>query len=188
MTLEAAFEDLCTHLRELHEGLIALRVTVVEDRPLEGDSVLVDVFADTAEELLGWLDEALTAADEGRQAAAYPVDVRRAQRALIAAHERVIRIAEQFFSGLIPYERIAGLVQMGRQRGGEWRAWAKSVWTAAYSCQKPLCGLNQRLFRCWQEIVERVDGTSVSVQATGVGAYTPAPKHRATDGEGITHA
>jgi hypothetical protein len=77
---------------------------------------------------------------------------------------------------------------MGRQRGGEWRAWAKSVRTAAYVCQKPLFGLNQSLFRCWQEIVERVDGTSVSVQATTVGAHITAPKNRAMDGEGTTDA
>jgi hypothetical protein len=188
MTLEAAFEDLCTHLQELHEGLIAMRVTIVEDKPLEGDSVLVDLFADTAEELLGWLEEALTAAHEGRQATMYPADVRRAQRALMTAHERVMRIAEQFFSSLVPYERIAGLAQMGRQRGGEWCAWAKSVRTAAYVCQKPLCGLNQSLFRCWQEIVERVDGMSVSVQATTVGVHIPASKNRAMDEEGTTDA
>jgi hypothetical protein len=82
MTLEAAFEDLCMLLEKLHEGFIGLRTTVVEDRPLDGDSVLVDVFGDAAEELLGWLDEALVAAGEGRQAATYPIDLERARRAL----------------------------------------------------------------------------------------------------------
>ena len=38
MTLEAAFEDLVTHLQQLHEGLLGLRTTVVEDKPLKGDS------------------------------------------------------------------------------------------------------------------------------------------------------
>ena len=118
MTLEAAFEDLVTHLQQLHEGLLGLRTTVVEDKPLKGDSVFVDVFGDATEELPGWLEEALVAAGEGRQAASYPTNLERARRALTTCQERCIRMAHHFSSDLVAYERIAELTRFGRQRKG----------------------------------------------------------------------
>jgi hypothetical protein len=171
MTLEAAFEDLCTHLHKLREGLLGLRTTVVEDKPLEGDSVLVDVFGDAAEELLGWLDEALGAAGEGRKATMDPIDLARARRALTTCQGRFIRISHQFSSNLVPYERISELTRFGRRRKGEWHAWATGVKEALERCREPLYDVNLALFRCWQEIADRVGLSSVSMQTTAIGQY-----------------
>lgn len=178
MTLEAAFGDLCTHLYKLHEGLIGLRTTVVEDKPLKGDSVLVDVFGNAADDVLGWLDEALGAASEGQQAAGYPIDLECARRALATCQERFNRITHQFTSNLVLYERIAELTRFGRKRRGEWHAWADGVKEALDQCQQPLYEVNQTLFRCWQEMTERVGMTSVSVQATTVGQQITVPEGR----------
>ena len=60
MSLETAFRDLSVHLQQLRDALLGLRL-VTEDKPLEGDVVLVDIFGDAAADLLGWLEEALTA-------------------------------------------------------------------------------------------------------------------------------
>jgi hypothetical protein len=176
MTLEAAFEDLCMLLEKLHEGFIGLRTTVVEDRPLDGDSVLADVFGDAAEELLGWLDEAIAAAGEGRQAAAYPIDLERSRRALATCQERFIRISHHFSSNLVAYERIAELIRLGRLRKGEWRAWAAGVKEALDRCEEPLYDVNLCLFRCWQEIADHLALGSVSVRATYLEHHRRVPE------------
>jgi hypothetical protein len=169
MALEAAFKELYANLHKLHEGVIGLRTTVVEDKPLSGDIVLVDVFGDASDDLLGWLEEALADVREGQQAATYPVDLDRARRALTTCQEQFNRISQRFSSDLICYERIADLTHFGRKRGGEWHAWAASVKHALDGCQQALYASSQTLFRCWQEIAERVGMNSVSVQATNIG-------------------
>lgn len=169
MALEAAFNDLGTQLQSLHEGLVGLRTTVMEDKPLRGDAVLVDLFGDAADDLIGWLEEALVAVNEVRQTVAYPVDINHTRRALATCQERFNRIAHLFSSDLVCYERIAELTRFGRTRGGEWRSWADSVKAALDACQQPLYDVNQALFLCWQEIAERVGMTSLSVQATSIG-------------------
>jgi len=169
MALEAAFKDLGVHLHTLCEGLLGLRTTVVEDKPLRGDSVLVDVFGNAADDLLGWSEEALAAAREGQQACRHPIDLHGVQGALTTCQERFNRITYQFSSDLIHYERIAELRRFGRQRGGEWRAWTNSIKEALNECQQLLFDVNQTLFRCWQEMAERASMTFVSVRATNVG-------------------
>jgi hypothetical protein len=162
MTLEAAFQNLGVQCRTLCDALLELRLTVVEDKPLAGDVVLVDEFGDATDELLGWLEEALKAATEGQQAVGYPVEVDRARRALTICHERFNRLRHRFSSDLVSYERIAELMSVGHERSGEWLGWANSVKEALDHCQTPLFDVDQSLFRCWQEIAERVGMRAIS--------------------------
>jgi hypothetical protein len=126
--------------------------------------VLVDTFGDATDEVLGWLEESLKAAKEGRQAVGYPVAIDRARRALTVCHERYTLLQHRFASDLMSYERIAELMRVGQERQGEWLAWAHSVKEALDQCQQLLYDLDQALFLCWQEIAERLEITSVSVQ------------------------
>ena len=187
MALEAAFQDLCARLAALREALSGLRTTVVEDKPLRGDVVLVDVFGDAAEDLLGWLEEALAAASAGQRAVDHSVDLDRARRSLITCQERFSRIAHRFSTDLAPYERVADLTRLGRERGGEWRAWANSVKEAFGWCHQPLFDVNQALFRCWQEIAERATMSSVSIRATNtnVGQRITLPKGEDVAPDGV---
>ena len=180
MALETAFKALSNHLRALHEALIGLRTTVVEDKPLRGDVVLVDVFGDAADDLLGWLEEACAAAGEGQQAARHPIDLDRVGRSLTTCQERFNRITHRFSSDLVRYERIAELTRFGRTHGGEWRGWANSVKTGLDWCAQPLYDVGQSLFECWQEIAERVGTTSVSVQTTNIGQQLTIPHEGST--------
>ena len=105
MTLETAFRTLNTHLYGLREALVMLRTATCEDKPLQDDAVLVDVFADAADDLLGWVEGALQAAGEAQQATAHPVDIGRTWRALAACHECWQRICQRFAGDMISYER-----------------------------------------------------------------------------------
>jgi hypothetical protein len=176
MTLEAVFEDLYTHLQRLHEGLTGLYTTIVEDKPLEGDSVLVDVFGDAAAELLGWMDEALAAAGEGRPAVSYPTDLERARQTLSLCQERFLRIIHAFSSDLMRYERIAELMRFGRRRKGEWHAWAGGVKEALERCGEPLYDVNLSLFRCWQEITDYIALDAVSGRTTQLERHGRLPE------------
>ena len=170
MALEAAFRTLNTDLYSLRESLIALRTTSREDKPLQDDAVLVDVFADAADDLLGWLEGALQAAAEAQQSVAHPVDLNRAWRALATCQERFQYISQRFASDLVCYERIAELIRFGRRRGGEWQAWAASVRAALNDCQQPLFDIGQAFFGCWQEMGERLGMNSIAIQTTSIGS------------------
>jgi hypothetical protein len=174
MTLDRALQELYARLRTLDEHFANLHTTVVEDRPQEDDVVLVDMFADTADELRGWLAEALDAAIEAEQATRSALDVDAVRRALATCQTNVDRLAERFAADLVAYERIAALVRVGRDRGGEWRAWANSTRQAIEECQKPLSSVQSATSQSWQELVERAcasprygvwPGSAMSAQA-----------------------
>jgi hypothetical protein len=169
MTLEAAFQNLGVQCRALCDALLELRLTVVEDKPLAGDVVLVDEFGDAADELLGWLDEAMKATVEGQQAVGYRVEVDRAIRALTTCQERFNHLRRQFSSDLVSYERITELMSVGHERQGEWLAWAHSVKEGLDRCQQPFYDVEHALFLCWQEIAERVGIASMSVPTLPMG-------------------
>ncbi len=170
MGLQPSFRDLPVQLRNLQEALEGLRTTVREDHPLDPrGTVLIDLFGDAADDLLGWLHASLSAAVAARQAAEHFNDPDRARRALTAAHEHVNRIAQHFSVDLLVYERIAELVQFGEERGGEWHAWANSVKEALECCGQALFEANQVLFRCWQELAAQVAAPGVALRATTIG-------------------
>jgi len=169
MALEDTFRRLGAQLYVLQDALVSLRTTSREDKPLEDDAVLVDLFSDTADDLLGWLQETQQAAANAQQAVAHPVDLQRAWRDLSLCQEYCNRINQHFVTDLIGYERLVELMRFGRRRGGEWQAWANSVHAAVCDCQQPLFAISQAIFFCWQEVGERVGTNSVVVQNTNIG-------------------
>jgi hypothetical protein len=178
MALAAAFGELHTQLQRLHETFIDLRTVIVEDKPVQDDVVLVEILGDVVDDLLGWLEGALGAANEANQAVAYPTDLNRAWRTLAICHARVQEINQRFTLELISYERMTELTRFGRRRGGEWQAWANSVKVALDSCQSPLFGVGQALLAGWQEIAEQSGGNPVSVQTTKIKIQSAIPVNR----------
>lgn len=163
MALEAVFQDLCLRCQRLHEVLGELRLTVVEDKPLTGDLVLIEQLSNTVDDVLGWLEEMYSAAAEGKQSVRPPLDLERARYALLRGHERFNQLLQNFFNELLCHDRIAELLWVGQERRGEWQLWTNSVKEALDSCRQPLFEVNQALLRCWQEIGERVTVTAVAV-------------------------
>lgn len=174
MPLEATFHALSVQLRKLRDTFLGVRLTVVEDKPLRDEVVLVDRFGDAVEDLVGWVEESLAAATEGEHAVGNPLDAYRARTALATCQERFNRLAQQFSSELVCYERILELKEFGRRRGGEWLRWTNAVKQGLEQCRQPMQDVNQALSLCWQELAERIGMTSVSVQNTTIGQQVSA--------------
>jgi hypothetical protein len=169
MPLEATFQQLSSELRKLHDTLVAVRLTVVEDKPVRGEAALVDHLEDTILDIMGALDEALKGARAAQKAVGNVTDLNAARRALTLCQERFHRIERQFAAELVSYERLNDLAGLGSERRGEWLPWSNSVKDGIEQCRQPLDGVSKALAACWQEIAERVGMTSVSVQATNIG-------------------
>jgi len=172
MALEKTFRELSTSLHRLRDRLQELRLTVVEDRPLRNDAVVVDSFEYAVEDLLGWTNEAIQSAKVADRAAKPPVDVQKARQALAICQERFQRIERVFTGNLISYEKMKDLTSFGRERRGEWPSWVTTVKQGIDHCRHPVEDVGNRITECWQEIAERVGFTSVGVNATAVGQIT----------------
>jgi hypothetical protein len=169
MALEAAVRDLVIQFRKCHDMLLALQLTVVEDKPVKGQAALVDQLEDAILDVMGLLDECLTSARAAQKAVGHPVDLDRARRALTTCQERFHRIEQEYSSRLSSYEKLKDLATLGSERRGEWLPWSSSVKDGVRQCQQPLDDASRALSGCWQEIAERVGSTSVSVQTTNIG-------------------
>jgi hypothetical protein len=176
MALDTAFQGLCLQSQKLSDATLGLRVTIM-DKPLQGDVLLVDSFSDAADDMLGLIEELSIVATDGQQATGHPVDMDRVRRALVTCQERYNELNERFTTQT-SYDSIAELRHFGRQRGGEWHAWAGSVKESLDRCREPLSAVNQALFECWKEFAERVGLFSVSVQTTSIGQHITADQKK----------
>jgi hypothetical protein len=168
MAIETRFAELAGDLQALGEALDGLRVALVEDRPRQGAPLLLDQLGDATLDLLGWLQEAAAAAAAGRREAERPRDLEAAQGALLAAQERVQRIAVRFAEDLLNCRRVTEIGALGRERGREWRRFSDSVERSLDDCQQRLLRVGQALFNCWDDL------TGLSVP----GAAAPAATRR----------
>jgi DNA-binding transcriptional regulator YiaG len=148
--------------------LQSLRITAVEDRPLDGGVLLVERLSDDSEDLFGWAAEGLSAALEAQQAVGAVLDLNRARRALTMSQERFGRLSDEFLD-FTSFERITELIRFGRKHRGEWRAWIKSVKDGSSQCEAPMREVRDALAITWEELAERLGTTSVSVQTTNIG-------------------
>src|SRR6476661_4212670 len=103
MAVEFTFQDLCLCLRHIHEHLTGVYTTIAEDKPLDSDSVLVDVFGDRVTDLLGLLEETMAAADEAHAAVADGIDIQRLRRALGICQDRFNSLAHRYATDLVAY-------------------------------------------------------------------------------------
>lgn len=174
MPLEQTVRNAHMSLLQLRDALVDVRLTVVEDKPQAGDLVLVDVLGDRLDALQGWVEQALAAADGARLAAVQPANLNQLQRWLVTCQEQYHVYLQHFTVDLASYERITELNRAAR-RGGEWRAWAQSVRKGIDETQHHTTAVGQALFVCWQEVGERIGGTSISVTASSVGQSVVQP-------------
>lgn len=167
MTLEAAFDQLCSALEQARDALAGLRLTVVEDKPAGADVALIDLLDDRIESVRGRLQEALIEALDGRQAARR-FDYDGARRALTGCRPVAARAAREFAADIASYEAIVEVRRLGQRRGGEWRGWSAGVKQGIDACTPPLFDTIERLFDCWQELTHAA-GWPVTMSAASSG-------------------
>jgi hypothetical protein len=188
VALEATFRELHSQLKQLQDNLLALRLTVAEDKPLKGEVALVDQFEDSIMDAMGLLEECLNASRSAQKAVGQPLDLDRARRALTTCQERFHRAERRFSDELVSYEKLRDLASVSETRGREWTSWASSVKHGLDECRQPLDAVSKALAACWQEIAERVGTTNISVQATNIGQQisADATEVRGLKKEGVT--
>lgn len=190
MSLRTEFQSLYEQLKRLNEALCCLN-RVINDRPPKGGRVLLlDEFGDAVTDTVGRLEEAQKAVEpllEGSQQKGEPsFDIGNARQALVFCQEQFNSILRRFMDDLVSYDWVAQLMQLGRERRGEWQTWAGVVKLELEGCQHHLYDTNQALFRCWLEIAERVGMTSVSVQTTNIGQQVAVPQNQDLTADGMT--
>jgi hypothetical protein len=153
----------------LQEVVSALHVTVVEDKPVAGAVVLVDQLDNLVTDLSGTLEEAdarAARAIQGNQLNGPPDQTRIALREI---HGLINRFTALYASELAAHDPVEQLLEMGRERGREWRDWSQVVKTAIERCTAPMKAAASTILECWSELAERTARNSVSVQATNIG-------------------
>jgi hypothetical protein len=171
---EATFRDMQGQLRVLQEALEALGMTVEEDKPKWDDVVVASNLSDAVLASRGLLEEASAVADDAYRAVEYPLDGDRARRALTLCQERFHRFAHHFSFELASYNRIDDLRSVGEERGQDWLNWANVVKQGLEQSRALVEEVRNTLFRCWQELSERIATTSVSIQNTTIGQVSAA--------------
>jgi len=167
--MEEKFQSAVVQCTGFCELVGELRMTVIEDRPLQGVVKLVERVGDNVEDLLGSAEEMRQAAIEAQSAVEHPLDAERARRGLALCHAKFNSCAERYFGDLAGYETMEELVCLGRARRGEWQAWANLVKDTLKRGQQTLFAVNGALLECWQALAERAGIQSISVQTTSVG-------------------
>jgi hypothetical protein len=169
MSLEATLEALRRDLARLQEVVSDLRVTVTEDRPTRGAVVLVDQLDNVVTDLSSALEEADARAVQALQMSEPSGSLDAVRTALRDIHALLNRFTVQYIGELASHDQIARLLEMGRERGREWREWSREVKTAIERCAMPMKATAGASLECWSELAERLARHSVSVQATNIG-------------------
>jgi hypothetical protein len=169
VAIEATFAELRQQLRTLQEALEALGTTVDEDRPKQDDVIVAARLSDDLLAARGLLEEALTAADNARRAASYPLDAEGARRALTNCQQQFQRFSHAFAFELAGRARLHDLASIGRERGRGWAEWVSVVSQALEESAALVEEIINTLFRCWQRLAARLATASVSIQNTTIG-------------------
>jgi len=152
MGVEETFVGLGLGLTRLQEAVDALRVTIVEDRPVDGNSVVVDAIGDETEELLGHIQEARSGVEEAVKGLRSAPDLDATRRALVLCQKQVQTI-ERRYADMVSFDGVQRLLGVGK-RGREWAAWANAAKRAIEDCRSPMREGSEALAVCWQELTE----------------------------------
>ena len=179
MAIEGVFTNLTSAFGALREAFQNLALTAIEDRPPQGEVLLVERLGNLADDLSGWSEESCTSASEAARAVAHPPDLYRARRALGAANEGLVRVQSRFFGEAVSYDAIAALLSFALEGGREWTGWSQGVVQALDACRTPLRAASGACLQAWLELGERFGSRTLSLQNTSIGQHVSAPSTRA---------
>ncbi len=140
------FLDLHKVIQDLFSEWQTLAMMIREDKPSQGDSVLVDIFGDQVDNWLGLLAEA------GAAIATPTTNKREAALNLATCHTHCNDICFRYID-LISYERMQSFVAFGREQGGEWQTWVQAIKGALEASQESLFQLDSTLLEAWKRLI-----------------------------------
>jgi hypothetical protein len=185
MALETTFRKLDSAVSELTARLEQFRLGVVEDVPVPGELALADRMADMLDEMIGWAAECATGAREGTIAAGHPPQMHAIAVAITTCQDAYLKLSGGYAESLGGRSLLGDLAAVGRERGGPWRAWARSVGNDIAELEGLLADVLTALFACNREVAERVDMNSVTVSSTNIGQQISPPAEIGAVREGM---
>lgn len=162
--LTRSFDRLTASLDAAFRAVDGLR-RGAEDVPPHEDLALTRILSARADDLHGWLAEALAAVERCRRV--LPADLAQARVDLGEASEAVLRALDEL-DGTLTFERRLDVHRL-RRRTGPWRDWADGVHDAGAEADEGLRRVLVALLDAWQELAERSGAGAVSVSTTSVG-------------------
>ncbi|TMD14125.1 MAG: hypothetical protein E6J00_06180 [Chloroflexi bacterium] len=169
MALEATFTQLVDRLTELKEAIGHLQFAVDARSPRVQHHVADRLEDRVIPDLRGLTDAAWTAAGDAHAAAADPAKAAALGRSLMTCQRSFSALVRTLSTDLLAYAPMGELIGVSQERDTEWQVWTDGVINAIDRCQQPVYDVEQALLQCWQELLERVGMTAVSVTATNIG-------------------
>jgi hypothetical protein len=173
MALQSAFSDLVKRFERLLYVVSELAV-ILDPNPTTEEPHLVHLLWDSTVQLEAWAEEAVAAAKIAAGAAGYPLDIDRLRQQMIALQRTYNDISKIYVTELLANSSLAELSHAGR-RGDPLRRWSDVVTQSIVQCRQPMFEVAEALFLCWQEMVERIGMSSISVQTKAVGQEISVP-------------
>jgi hypothetical protein len=170
--IDEVFATLAVALFGARDAVQQVHVAMAEDSP-DRDAHPVVARAEALLELGDALDEELALATAARRAVEDGPDLDGARRSLARCHRRQLDAARRL-RDLVAYEPVLEIVRVARERGGEWRPWARIVQAGLADCQGPFDRVDECVQRCWDSLAERAVAGGVSVRAIGQQINVPA--------------
>src|SRR5215472_1187675 len=111
VTLEATFRELSVQLKRAQDCMLALHLTVAEDKPARGEAAMVEGMDDSITSGMGLLEECMAASRAARKAVEQG-RLDRARRSLQQCQEGYHAAERKFADELVSYERLRGIEKM----------------------------------------------------------------------------
>jgi len=169
MALKAAFEVMQARLKVLLDVELPHLQWAVEARSSRMDHHLANRLEDLIRDLEGLIKDAVFEADIAVAASGQPQDIATSGRALLECQKDVNQIVGKFWTELGSYRPMAELIGLGEERSTEWREWTYGVLNALDHAQQPVYDASDAVVHCWQELLEHLGTTSISIRATNIG-------------------
>jgi hypothetical protein len=169
MALQAAFQDVHAKLKALLDVEWLELQWAVEARSSSIDHHLTNRLDDLVRDLQGLIKDGLFEAEIGAAASGQPPDIGASGRALLECQKDVNEIVAKFWTEAGSYRPIADLIGLGEERSTEWRVWTYGVLNVLDRWHEPVHHLTGAVIHCWEELLEHLGTTSISVKATNIG-------------------
>jgi hypothetical protein len=154
--MEPAFEHLWTRVHGLRDAVMAMQLTVVEDRPPDSDVVPVQALGDAVGDLLAAVHDLLEAASDGLGAVQARGETRTVRDSLVRAQEAANLASRLLAEEVGDRARLGDLDGLARSRRRAWGPWMGGVTEAIDRCRPPLWEVQEALLTCWSELTDRL--------------------------------